>query len=77
MEATEIEDAATEVEEIAASLNRIAEAAEKLLDGGLTMDALVLLVRHAAGVRKDDVHAVLAALPRLGLLYTTGDEEGS
>ena len=61
----ELSEAQQQAEEFVVAISRLSEAAQAMLDAGLTREALVLLIRHKANVRKQDVENVLWALPRL------------
>lgn len=58
---------------LAASIVRVSEAAKKLLDGGLTKRALIVLIKdyvgQQSGIGTRDIEAILDALPRLKGYY--------
>ena len=65
MTSEEIAAAADTSEQIATDLERVADAAEKILEAGLTMKALLILLSHKSGIPQRECKAVLEALPRL------------
>lgn len=60
-----IEEGEQTVELLAASIEDLADAAEKLLDAGLTRRGLVVLLQDRTGLGKREINAVLDALPQL------------
>lgn len=67
LDESDIEDAAYAAEDLAQRLGWLCDAANELLDAGLTQDAIVCLVKEKVGnrVSKTDVKTVIEALPRL------------
>lgn len=62
-------EAAKTSEEICELLARISDAANRLLNTGLTEDALVILLQHISGVKRSDIRSVLHSLPALKHYY--------
>lgn len=64
---TDIEAAAAQDGAIAWHLERLVNAAEKLVNGPLTTEALIVLIQQRTGkqVSQRDIKAVLKALPEL------------
>jgi predicted amino acid-binding ACT domain protein len=50
---------------LAKSIVEVADASQKLLDGGLTMRALIVLIQDMTNVSKTQIKLVLESLPRL------------
>jgi hypothetical protein len=64
-----IEDVPAEV--LASSIVALAAAAERMQNSGLNRRCLVTLLRGISGVNGGDINAVLDALPKLAVAYTT------
>lgn len=66
---SEIEPEPTAV--IAASIIKISDGFEKLLNGGLSRRALIVLLKDQTGVPQHQIDRILDALPALKAAFTT------
>lgn len=64
-----IDYAGQHVELLADQLGKLSNAAERLMETGLSERALVVLLQDYTGLGKRDIRLVLRALPRLGPTY--------
>lgn len=61
----EAQDVNDNVADLAEAIIRLADLGDQLKGGPLTEKALVILIADKTGVRRDDIRAVLWALPQL------------
>lgn len=65
MESSEVES----IEDLAEAITSLSDAAERMLNAGLSERAIIILLHDMCKVNRNDIKAVLRALPELKNTY--------